>query len=119
MALALTFAAARRVVESDRFMRAGKYTGWLPTLFLGELLWRKTLGVIGMGRIGSAFSHMMVEGHKMNLIYYDLVENNQLEDYVAAYNVFLSAQGEEPVNCWRAEGVYSPPIRIGIPRESG
>jgi len=105
MAAALTFAAARRVVESDHFMRAGKYTGWLPTLFLGELLWRKTLGVIGMGRIGSAFSHMMVEGHKMNLIYYDLVENRQLEDDVAAYNVFLSAQGEELVKCWRAEGI--------------
>jgi len=58
-----------------------------------------------MGRIGSAFSHMMVEGHKMNLIYYDLVENRQLEDYVAAYNVFLSAQGEELVKCWRAEGI--------------
>ena len=39
MAVALTFAAARRVGEAERFLRAGKYTGWLPTLFLGELLW--------------------------------------------------------------------------------
>lgn len=35
LALALTFAAARRVVEGDRFMRAGKYEGWLPQLFVG------------------------------------------------------------------------------------
>ena len=104
-AVALTFAAARRVVESDRFMRAGKYKGWLPTLFLGELLWRKTLGIIGAGRIGSAFSHMMIEGHKMDLIYYDLLQNEELEDYVAAYNAFLSSQGEDPVNCRCAERI--------------
>lgn len=35
LALALTFAAARRVVEADRFMRAGQYDGWLPGLFVG------------------------------------------------------------------------------------
>ncbi len=35
LALALTFAAARRVVEGDKFMRAGKYEGWLPQLFVG------------------------------------------------------------------------------------
>ena len=35
LALALTFAAARRVVEGDKFMRAGLYKGWLPTLFVG------------------------------------------------------------------------------------
>ncbi len=38
LALALTFAAARRVVEGDKFMRAGHYKGWLPTLFVGSLL---------------------------------------------------------------------------------
>lgn len=38
LALALTFAAARRVVEGDAFMRGGKYKGWLPNLFVGNLL---------------------------------------------------------------------------------
>lgn len=38
LALALTFSAARRVVEGDKFMRAGLYKGWLPTLFVGSLL---------------------------------------------------------------------------------
>lgn len=102
MTIALTFAAARRVVEADRFMRGGQFRGWLPTLFLGELLWRKTVGVIGAGRIGAAYARMMVEGHKMNLIYYDLYRNKALEDYVAAYGEFLKSHGEEPVSCTRA-----------------
>jgi hydroxypyruvate reductase 1 len=38
LALALTFAAARRVVEGDSFMRGGHYKGWLPSLFVGNLL---------------------------------------------------------------------------------
>jgi hydroxypyruvate reductase 1 len=52
MCVALAFAAARRVPEADVFMRGGQYQGWLPTLFIGELFWGKTVGVIGMGRIG-------------------------------------------------------------------
>jgi hydroxypyruvate reductase 1 len=103
MAVALTFAAARRVVEADRFMRAGSFQGWLPTLFLGELLWRKTVGIIGAGRIGAAYARMMVEGHKMNLIYYDPYRNKALEDYVAAYGEFLKTQEDQPVSCVRAQ----------------
>jgi hydroxypyruvate reductase 1 len=103
MAVALTFAAARRVVEADRFMRAGSFHGWLPTLFLGELFWRKTVGIIGAGRIGAAYARMMVEGHKMNLIYYDPYRNKALEDYVPAYAEFLKTRGEQPVSCVRAE----------------
>jgi hydroxypyruvate reductase 1 len=105
MAVALTFAAARRTGESERFLRAGKYKGWLMTLFLGELLWRKTVGVIGAGRIGATYARMMVEGHKMNLIYHDLYPNKDLEDYVAAYADFLKSRGEEPVSCKRAETI--------------
>lgn len=102
MAVTLTFAAARRVGESERFLRAGRYRGWLPTLFMGELLWRKTLGIIGAGRIGSAYARMMVEGHKMNLIYYDLYPNKDLEEYIAAYAGFLRSRGEDPVACRQA-----------------
>ena len=105
MAVALTFAAARRVGESERFLRAGKYQGWLPTLFLGELLWRKTVGLIGAGRIGSAFARMMVEGHKMNLIYFDLHPNRELEDFIQEYGSFLKSLGEPPVTCRRAETI--------------
>ena len=105
MAVALTFAAARRIGESERFLRAGLYKGWLPTLFLGELLWRKTVGVIGVGRIGATYARMMVEGHKMNLIYYDIHQNKELEGVIADYGTFLSSRGERPVFCRRAKNI--------------
>ncbi|MGB5750497.1 MAG: NAD(P)-dependent oxidoreductase [Desulfobacterales bacterium] len=105
MAVALTFAAARRTGEAERFLRAGKYKGWLMTLFLGELLWRKTVGVIGAGRIGATYARMMVEGHKMNLVYHDIYPNKDLEDYIAAYSDFLKSRGEEPVSCKRVESL--------------
>ncbi len=105
MAVTLTFAAARRTGEAERYLRAGRYRGWLPALFLGELLWRKTVGVIGAGRIGEAYARMMVEGHKMNVVYYDIFPNERLEAYVAAYSAFLAAQGQEPVSCMRAPTV--------------
>jgi hydroxypyruvate reductase 1 len=105
MAVALTFTTARRVGESERFLRAGKYRGWLPTLFLGNLLWRKTVGLIGAGRIGSAFARMMVEGHKMNLIYFDLHPNRELENFIKEYGSFLKSRGEPPVTCRRADTI--------------
>jgi hydroxypyruvate reductase 1 len=103
MAVALAFAAARRCGESERFLRAGKFESWLPKLFLGELLWRKTVGVIGAGRIGSAFARMMVEGHKMNLLYYSRHRNEHLENFCRAYDRFLEARGESPVTCRRVK----------------
>jgi len=105
MAVALTFASARRIGESERFLRAGNYKGWLPTLFLGELLWNKTLGIIGAGRIGDAYARMMVEGHKMNLVYFDIYQNQALEDHIRAYGEFLQQQGLPPVKCNRADRI--------------
>lgn len=105
MAVALTFAAARRTGESERFLRAGKYKGWLPMLFVGELLRCKTVGVIGAGRIGATYARMMMEGHKMNILYFDLYQNKNLEDYTAAYGEFLKSQGMEPVFCRQAGSV--------------
>jgi glyoxylate reductase len=50
---ALILACCRRVVEADRFLREGRFTGWEPDLFLGMDLDGRTLGVVGMGRIGT------------------------------------------------------------------
>lgn len=102
MAVALTFAAARRIVEGDRGTRNGTFTGWLPNSLLGELLWRRTVGIIGAGRIGAAYARMMVEGHKMNLIYYSPRANKDLEGLVEAYGAYLVKRGEHPVTCYRA-----------------
>jgi hydroxypyruvate reductase 1 len=105
MAVALTFSAGRRIAEADRFMRGGRYDGWLPAMFMGTRFVGGTVGVIGAGRIGAAYGRMMVEGHKMNLVYYDLYPNETLEQYVADYSTFLVQHGEEPVTATRAETV--------------
>lgn len=101
IAVALTFAASRRIVEADRFVRIGHFHGWLPTLFLGQLFHGKTVGVIGAGRIGAAYARMMVEGHKMNLAYFSRRPNQELENFVRDYAGFLEARGEKPVTCRR------------------
>ena len=105
MAIALTFSASRRVVEADRFMRSGKFHGWLPTMFMGQLFHGKTVGIIGAGRIGAAYGRMMVEGHKMNLVYYDIHPNKDLENYLTDYSALLEKHGGPRVTCRRAASV--------------
>lgn len=105
MAVALTFAAARRIGEAERYMRAGRFENWLPDLFLGNLLTGRTLGVIGAGRIGSAYARMMVQGHGLSLIYHNLHGNPHLETFVARYSEFRASQGLPPVTCRRAKNL--------------
>lgn len=105
MAVALTFAAARRVAEGDRAVRAGRFAGWLPAFMLGELLWRKTLGIVGAGRIGTAYARMMVEGHKVDLLYYSHRRSDQLERFTDDYSAYLIARGEEPITCRRVSAL--------------
>ncbi len=54
MAMALILAVPRRLAEGERLMRSGEWTGWGPTAMLGHRIWGKRLGIIGMGRIGTA-----------------------------------------------------------------
>jgi hydroxypyruvate reductase 1 len=105
MAVALTFAAARRVVEGHRYVAEGRFAGWLPTLFLGRRLYGGTLGIVGAGRIGSAYARMLVEGHKMDLVYYGPHANEELEGFMADYARFLATRGERPVACRQAESL--------------
>ena len=46
----------------------------------------KTVGIIGAGRIGTAYARMMAEGHKCNIVYYDPYQNKELEEYMADYS---------------------------------
>mmetsp|Transcript_9346 Transcript_9346/g.12885 ORF Transcript_9346/g.12885 Transcript_9346/m.12885 type:complete len:797 (-) Transcript_9346:50-2440(-) len=105
MAISLTYAAARRLVEADVFMREGKYKGWLPTLFVGHLLHRKTVGIVGAGRIGAAYAKSMATASKMNVVYYDIYENKDLERYISRFGEFLKANGEEPITCKRVSSI--------------
>ncbi|MBW2455248.1 MAG: D-glycerate dehydrogenase [Deltaproteobacteria bacterium] len=54
LTLALLLATARRIVEADQFLRAGRYQGWRPTLLRGADLDGAVLGIVGLGRIGRA-----------------------------------------------------------------
>jgi len=78
-AIALMFAIARKVVESDQFMRDGKFHGWAPMMYLGNDLVGKTLGLVGLGRIGAAVAKRMHDGFEMKVVYYDLKRNEELE----------------------------------------
>jgi glyoxylate reductase len=54
MTMALMLAVPRRLTEGERVLRAGEWQGWGPTSMLGHRIWGKRLGIIGMGRIGTA-----------------------------------------------------------------
>ena len=67
---ALLLACARRVVEADNYARSGRFEGWEPLLMLGVDVFSKTLGIIGMGRIGSAVARR-AEGFGMKVLWFD------------------------------------------------
>ena len=66
---ALILATARRVIEGDRLVRGGRWTGWTPTQLLGTLVSGSTLGIIGMGRIGQAVARRAA-GFRMKVLYH-------------------------------------------------
>lgn len=70
---ALILSLTRRIVESDRFTREGKFEGWKPNLFLGIDLKGKTLGILGMGRIGQSVAKK-ARAFSMKVIYWDKEE---------------------------------------------
>ena len=77
--IALMFAIVKRIVESDTYLRKGKYKGWGPELFLGEELQGKILGILGAGRIGGRVSEIAGRGLGMSVIYYDIKRSEEFE----------------------------------------
>ena len=78
-ALAMIFALAHRIVETDAWTRKGNYKGWGPKLFLGMDIKGKTLGLIGGGAIGSALARRMKDGFDVKIVYTDIKRNEALE----------------------------------------
>ena len=72
---ALLMAAARRVVEADKFVRAGRWQTWEPTLLLGAEISGSTLGIVGFGRIGQAVARR-AQGFAMEILYYSRHRRN-------------------------------------------
>ncbi|MEK4494515.1 2-hydroxyacid dehydrogenase [Ureibacillus sp. FSL W8-0352] len=83
---ALILGIARRIVEADHFVREGKFTGWLPHLFIGNMVYGKKLGIIGMGRIGSAVCQR-AKGFNMKVYYYNRnpLPKEKEQEYNAQY----------------------------------
>ncbi|MDY0126710.1 MAG: NAD(P)-dependent oxidoreductase [Candidatus Cloacimonadaceae bacterium] len=80
LAWALIMAASRRIAESDRYVRRGKFEGWEPLLMLGQDLHQRTLGILGLGRIGEAVGRRAT-GFGMKILYYSRTEKSP--DYSA------------------------------------
>jgi lactate dehydrogenase-like 2-hydroxyacid dehydrogenase len=70
-AIALLLMAARRLPSGERMVRAGKWTGWRPTQHLGTKVTGKTLGILGLGRIGRAVAKRAHDGFGMRVLYFD------------------------------------------------
>lgn len=78
--VALMFALTTRLVEGDKFVRAGKYRGWDPDLLIGTDLKGKVIGLIGAGAIGTEVAKMLRYGFGATVIYSDIKRNTDLEN---------------------------------------
>lgn len=70
LAMMLILMVMRRAGEGERQLRAGEWRGWTPTHLMGHEVAHRTLGIIGMGRIGQAVAHRAAHGFGMRIIYY-------------------------------------------------
>ncbi len=71
IALSLILMTARRLGEGERILRAGQWQGWGPTQMLGSHVTGKTVGIIGMGRIGKAIARRCHFGFGMQVIFHN------------------------------------------------
>ncbi len=80
LAMALILMAPRRLSEGERVVRAGKWTGWTPTYMMGHRINGKRLGIVGMGRIGTAIAYrargfgVSIHYHNRNRVHSDIEE---------------------------------------------
>lgn len=94
LTFALILACARRIVESDYYVRKGLFDGWKPQLMLGFELKGKTLGIIGAGRIGQAVAERAM-GFGMNIMYNSRKAKPDFESRTGAEKVELDLLLEE------------------------
>ncbi|PHM19095.1 MAG: D-glycerate dehydrogenase [Curvibacter sp. PD_MW3] len=78
---ALLMATARRITESEHYLRAGQWTKWSYDMFAGSDIHGATLGILGMGRIGQGIAKRGAHGFGMNVIYHN---RSRLDDATEA-----------------------------------
>ncbi|HEX5272686.1 MAG TPA: D-glycerate dehydrogenase [Gemmataceae bacterium] len=91
MAFCLLISAARRLVEGHGYTRSGRWKTWEPLGHLGQDLAGRTLGVVGMGRIGYALARRCRHGWDMNVLYHDVHRNEAAEKDLGARQVDFDA----------------------------
>lgn len=80
MAMGLMLSTARRMPELDGYVKAGKWTGTLPNEWFGTDVHHKKLGIIGMGRIGSAIAQRAHFGFNMDILYHSRTPKPEAEE---------------------------------------
>lgn len=83
LAWALIFSVARRIIEADEYVRQGQFECWHPSLLLGMNIHEKTIGIFGMGRIGTAVARR-AKGFNMRVIYQNRSRNEKAENETGA-----------------------------------
>lgn len=110
-AFALLLATARKVCEAQNLLRSGYFDGWHPTTFLGTELHGKTLGIVGMGKIGGAVAKRAL-GFGMNICYHnrnrvDEAKEEQLEaTYIPDIKQLAKKADIISLNCPLTEETY-------------
>jgi glyoxylate reductase len=88
LAWALLMGAARRLGEGERLVRAGRWDGWGPTQLLGRSVWGRTIGIVGMGKIGTAVARR-ARGFDMSVLYHNRTARPDVEADIGARLVAL------------------------------
>jgi glyoxylate reductase len=111
MTMALILAVSRRLAEGERLIRSGKWEGWGPTSMLGGRIWGKRLGIVGMGRIGTALARR-AKGFGLAIHYHNrrrvLAEvEQQLEaTYWESLDQMLARMDIVSINCPHTPATY-------------
>ena len=81
---ALILACAKKLVEADKYVRLGKFQRWDPLAFISPQIWGKTIGIIGLGKIGTFVAQIAFGGFRMKILYFDLERVEDLELIIEA-----------------------------------
>jgi glyoxylate reductase len=102
--MGLLLALSRKFKEAEQYLRDGNFTGWEPLGFLGMELRGRTLGIIGMGRIGQAFAHR-ARAFGMHIIYHNrnriepAIEQELQAEYVADHKELAKRSDVLSLHC--------------------
>jgi glyoxylate reductase len=104
MAMALILAVSRRLTEGERLARSGEWSGWSPTSMLGHRIWGKRLGIVGMGRIGTAVARrargfgLAIHYHNRRRVH-ESIENELEATYWESLDQMLVRMDILSINC--------------------